>query len=176
MRHNLGIEAVGDFGTAGVHHGQQGHVPVVAGRGDLAQIGQHEALVGIAQIDVHGHGVGPVLDAFFHRTHKGLGIGVGGQHGGGGEVDDQTYVLARAAVGAADQPLVHEHGIRAADGHVVDGFAHVHEAVHRADGDAVIHGNDNGAMIFTIDDAFQTNLFAEIHGKAPCGMRAGRHG
>ena len=120
---------------------------------------------------MHGDAVRAVLDAFFHRAHEGLGVAHGGQGGGGGKMDDEADVLARAAVGATHEPLVHEHGVRAADGHVVDGLAHVHKAVHGADGHAMIHGDDDGAAIVTIDDAFQTNFLAKVHGGSPLRMR-----
>ena len=80
-------------------------------------------------------------------------------------MDDKAHVLARVAVGAAHQALVHEHRVRAALGHVVDGFAHVHQTLHSAEGDAVVHGHDDGAAVFTIDDALQTDFFAEVHGE-----------
>ena len=85
-------------------------------------------------------------------------------------MDDEAHVLAGVAVRAADQALMHEHGVSAAHGHVVDGLAHVDEAVDGTDGHAVVHGNDDSAAGFTIDDAFQTNLFAKVHGISPCGM------
>lgn len=145
-------------------------MPVVTGGGHAAQVGQHQALVGIAQVHMHGDAVGAVLDAFFHGAHQGLGVALGREHGGGGQVDDEAHVLAGVAVRAADQALMHEHGVSAAHGHVVDGLAHVDEAVDGTDGHAVVHGNDDSAAGFTIDDAFQTNLFAKVHGISPCGM------
>ena len=80
-------------------------------------------------------------------------------------MDDEAHVLARVAVGAAHQALVHEHRVRAAHGHVVDGLAHVDQTLHRAEGDAVVHGHDDGTAVFTIDDALQADFFAEVHGE-----------
>lgn len=78
---------------------------------------------------------------------------------GRGKVDDEPDVLTRVAVRATHQTFVHQHRVRAARGHVVDGLAHVHQTLHSADGHAVVHGHDDRAPVFAVDDALQTDFF-----------------
>ena len=91
-------------------------------------------------------------------------------------MDNEADVRASPSVGAADKPLVHEHCVCTALGHVVDGFLHVHETGDCAHGNTVVHGNDDGAAVVAIDDAFEADLFAEVHWTAPfpasCGMKS----
>ena len=109
MGHHGFVKAVLHLRAARVHHGQQGHAPVVAGFCHPAQIGQHEAFVGVAQVYMYGNAVRAVLEGFFYRAHQGFGVGVGGKGRGGRKVDDQADIAARAAVAATHQAFVHEH-------------------------------------------------------------------
>ena len=58
---------------------------------------------------------------------------------------------------------MHEDGVGAAFGEVVDGLLHVEEAVDGAHGYAVIHGNDDGVAGITVENALESNLFAKVH-------------
>ena len=85
-------------------------------------------------------------------------------------MDDKADVAARVTVPATHKALVHENGVSAARGHVVDGVAHVHQAFNRADGHAVVHGNNDGTAICAVDDTFQADFFSKVHGLAPFSL------
>ena len=132
-----------------------------------AKVGQHLLLVGIAQVHMDGDSVSSVTDGFFHSGNQGLVVAVGGEFCGGGKMNDKANVRSGPAVAAADEPLVHQDSVCTALGHVIDSFLHVGEALDGTHGDAVVHGNDDGAAVIAVDDAFKTDLFAEVHWNAP---------
>lgn len=180
--HDFGRVGVGDLGTAAVDHGDERHAPVVAGLGDAAKVGEHGCFVGIAQVHVAGDGIGAVAYGLLDRADQGLGVLAGREVGGGGKVHDEADVVAPVAAAAADEALVHEHGVGAALGQVVDGLLHVDEAGQGAHGDAMVHGDDDGAAVVPVDDALETDLFAKVHSRSPspvpgcvwCRRRRGR--
>ena len=115
---------------------------------------------------MHGNAVGTAADGFLNGAYEAFLVGVAGQGCGSGKMDDEAKILAFAgsAEAAAAQPFMHQDGISAAVGHVGDCLVDILNAFDRADGDAVIHRNDDGAAGFTIEDALETDLLAEVHG------------
>ena len=95
-------------------------------------------------------------------------------------MDNKADVASATAMGAAGQAFVHEHGIGSAFGHLVDGVAHVDEARDGADSDAVVHGDDDGAVGVAIENAFEADGFSKQHGHllwfGPPGCGRRRHG
>ena len=160
---DFGIIGVLDFGTAAVNHDHERHPPVVAGLADAAEVIQHLFFLGITDVDVAGHGVSAVADGFLDGADESLVVIAGGEVCGSGEVHDEADVIALVTAAAADEALVHEDGVGAAFGEVVDGLLHVEEAVDGAHGYAVIHGNDDGVAGITVENALESNLFAKVH-------------
>ena len=91
------------------------------------------------------YGVCAMFQAFLHGSDQCFGIAVGRKRGGSGKMDNQADILASAAVRASYQTLVHQDGVSAGLGHVVDGLAHVDKSIHQAHCHAMIHGNNNRA-------------------------------
>jgi hypothetical protein len=69
-------------------------------------------------------------------------------------MDNQAHIAPGAPVAATDQPLVHEHGVRAAFGYFSHGFFGISQAGDGADRDPVIQRHDDAALCFPINDAF----------------------
>ena len=115
---------------------------------------------------MHGNAVGTTADGFLNGAYEAFLVGVAGQGRGSGKMDDQAdvFTFAGSAEAAAAQPFVHQNSISAAVGHVRDCFVDILDAFDRTDRDAVIHRNNDGAAGFTIENALETNLLAEIHG------------
>ncbi len=111
-----------------------------------------------------------MLQGVFHGGDQGLGVGAGGKGGGCGKVHDQAHVTAALTVAAAHQALVHEHRVRAAFGHLVHGFAHVHKAVDGPHAHAVIQRHDDGAPGFSVENALHPDSFADLHRMFPCSF------
>ena len=72
-----------DPGAAPVHHGYQGHAPVVAVLGYASKVGEHLPLVGVAQVHVAGHAVGAVAYGLLDGSNEALVVAAGGELGGG---------------------------------------------------------------------------------------------
>ena len=82
-------------------------------------------------------------------------------------MDNKSYVSSRGTVAAAADSLVHEYCIHTAIGKIGDSVVHINNAIDGADGHTVIHGSNDGTTGFTIENALDTNLFAETHGELP---------
>lgn len=165
MGNDGGIVFIGDAGAAGVQHGEERHTPFFGHTGDFTEVGEHIALVVVAEVHMHGNAVGTTADGFLNGAYEAFLVGVAGQGRGSGKMDDQAdvFTFAGSAEAAAAQPFVHQNSISAAVGHVRDCFVDILDAFDRTDRDAVIHRNNDGAAGFTIENALETNLLAEIH-------------
>ena len=75
-------------------------------------------------------------------------------------MQNQPDIPAVAAVRAAGQPFMHQHGVGAAVRDFVDRALEIHQAVNRSNADPVVHGDDNGPACISIEDSFQTYAFS----------------
>ena len=79
-------------------------------------------------------------------------------------MENQADVLAALAMPMQRQAHVAQHGVGAALGDGIDCGAQVDDAWDWPDGDAVVHGHDDGAARIAVDEAFQADSLAENHG------------
>src|SRR5208337_2293440 len=158
---HLEVVLVFDLFAPGVHHGQQGHAPFPGGAGYGPHVRQHFPFAAVADVDVDGDGVRSQDQGLFHAAYQDLGVGMGREAAGGGQVNDEPHVPAPAAMAAGHQALVHQDGVGPTGGHRVDGGLHIYKAVDGTHGHPMVHGDDDAAPGIPVHNAFHANLFAD---------------
>ena len=93
MGNDGGIVFIGDAGAAGVQHGEERHTPFFGHTGDFTEVGEHIALVVVAEVHMHGNAVGTTVDGFLNGAYEAFLVGVAGQGRGSGKMDDQPTSL-----------------------------------------------------------------------------------
>ena len=121
---------------------------------------------------MYGNPVGSQAQCVIHSAYQHLGVGVGGNSGGCGKMDQKTDIPAMIPRTGARHSLMHDYGVRPTVCNLADGVMHVHNAGHGAGAEAVIKRHNNGASVFTVHNPLHSDSLANVHRFFPLGSKS----